>query len=84
MIFKNSFCHSILQTRLFQWHGHRNPKNVHTVVIVAEEADVVVEDADVVEGVDESEEAHNMNMIHELFRADFEKTSQKFSKIILF
>ena len=61
MIFKNSFCHSILQTRLFQWHGHRNPKNVHTAVIVVEEADVVVEDADVVEGVDESEEAHNMN-----------------------
>ena len=28
---------------------------------MVEEADVVVEDADVVEGVDESEEAHNMN-----------------------
>ena len=63
-----------MQTRLFQWHGHRNPKNVHTVVIVAEEEDVVVED--VVEGVDESEEAHNM--LHELSRADFQKTSKNF------
>ena len=62
IIFQNSFCHFILQTRLFQWHGHRNPKNVHTAVIVAEEEDVVAEDADVVEGVEESEEAHKYEL----------------------
>ena len=48
----------MLQTILFQWHGHRNQKNVHMVEIVVEEEDVVVEAADVVEGVDESGEAH--------------------------
>ena len=61
VFFQTTYCRFILQTILFQWHGHRNPNNVHMVEIEVEDADVV-EDADAVEAEDESEEAHK----HEL------------------